>query len=81
VRAGIEEIATMRELANTLAYAIQNGYPISEHWAASSREEAVHDLKLAAAAVSNESDRNALQVPTNEFEAVRDWSNRLAHER
>jgi len=81
VRAGIEEIATMREWANTLAYAIQNGYPISEHWTANSREEAAHDLRLAAAAVSNEADRNALQLLTNEFEAVREWSNKLAHER
>jgi len=79
--AGIEEIATMREWASTLAYAIENGYPISEHWATQSREQAAHDLTLAAAAASNESDRNALQLLTNEFEAVREWSNKLMHER
>lgn len=79
--AGIEEIATMREWANTLAYAIENGYPITEHWATQSREQAAHDLALAAAAASNESDRNALQLLTNEFEAVREWSNKLVHER
>ena len=79
--AGIEEIATMREWANTLAYAIENGYPITEHWAANSREQAAHDLTLAAAAASNESDRNALQLLTHEFEAVREWSNKLVHER
>jgi hypothetical protein len=79
--AGIEEIATIREWANTLAYAIENGYPITERWAAHSREQAAHDLTLAAAAASNESDRNALQLLTNEFEAVREWSNRLVQER
>jgi hypothetical protein len=79
--AGIEEIATMREWANTLAYALENGYPITEHWAANSREQAAHDLTLAAAAASSESDRNAFQLLTNEFEAVRDWSNKLVHER
>jgi hypothetical protein len=79
--AGIEEIATMREWANTLAYALENGYPITEHWAANSREQAAHDLTLAAAAASNESDRNALQLLTHEFEAVREWSNKLVHER
>jgi len=79
--AGIEEIATMREWASTLEYAIQNGYPITEHWVANSREQAAHDLRLAAAAVSNESDRNALQLLTNEFEAVREWSNKLVQER
>jgi len=71
----------MREWASTLEYAIQNGYPITEHWAANSREQAAHDLRLAAAAVSNESDRNALQLLTNEFEAVREWSNKLVQER
>jgi hypothetical protein len=79
--AGIEEIATMREWASTLAYAIQNGFPITEVWAAQSRDQAAHDLSLAAATASNESDRNALQLLTNEFEAVRGWSNRLVQER
>ena len=79
--AGIEEIATMREWANTLAYAIENGYPISEHWAGNSREQAAHDLRLAAVAVSTESDQNALQLLTTEFEAVQKWSNKLLQER
>lgn len=79
--AGIEEIATMREWANTLAYAIENGYPITDHWATQSREQAAHDLALAAAAASNESDRNALQLLTNQFETVREWSNKLLQER
>jgi len=81
VRAGIEEIATMREWASTLAYAIQNGYQVTEKWAADYREQAAHDLRLASAAVSNEADRNALQLLTNEFEVVREWSNRLVQER
>lgn len=79
--AGIEEIATIREWASTLAYAIQNGYPITEIWATQSREQAAHDLSLAMAATSNESDRNAFQLLTNEFEKVREWSNRLVQER
>ncbi len=79
--AGIEEIATMREWASTLAYAIKNGYPISEQWAVQSQEQAAHDLRLATVAVSNESDGSALQLLTNEFEAVRAWSNKLVQER
>lgn len=81
MRAGIEEIATMRAWASTLAYAIQNGYPVTELWASNSREQAAHDLRLAAAAVSTEPDRNALQLLTNEFEAVRQWSDKLLQER
>ena len=81
MRAGIEEIATIREWASTLGYAIQSGYPVTEKWEADSREKAAHDLRLATAAVSTEADRNALQLLTNEFEVVREWSNRLLQER
>lgn len=81
MRAGIEEIATMREWASTLAYAIKNGYPVTEQWVNSSREQAAHNLRLAAAAVSTEPDRNALQLLTNEFEAVHQWSDKLLQER
>lgn len=81
MRAGIEEFATMREWASTLAYAIQNGQPVTENWVANYREQAARDLRLAAAAASTEADRKALQLLTNEFDAVRDWCNRLVQER
>lgn len=77
MRAGIEEIATMREWASTMAYAIQNNYQITDDWAAKYREQAANNLRLASAAASTEGDRNALQLLTNEFEAVREWSNQL----
>ena len=81
MRAGIEEIATIREWASTLAYAIQNGYQVTDNWAANYREQAAHSLRLASAPASTEADRNALQLLTNEFEAVREWSNKLIQER
>jgi hypothetical protein len=81
MRAGIEEFATMREWASTLANAIQNGYPVTENWAADYRERAAHNLRLASAAASTGGDRNALQLLTNEFEAVREWSDKLLQER
>lgn len=81
MRAGIEEIATMREWASTMAYAIQNGYQVTENWAANYREQAAHNLRLASAAASTDGDRNAVQLLTNEFEAVRAWSNKLVQER
>lgn len=77
MRAGIEEIATMREWASTMAYAIQNNYQVTDDWAAKYREQAANSLRLASAAASTEGDRNALQLLTNEFEAVREWSNKL----
>jgi hypothetical protein len=77
MRAGIEDFATMREWASTMAYAVQNGYQITEEWAASYRERAANSLSLASAAASTGADRQALQLLTNEFEAVREWSDKL----
>ncbi len=81
MRAGIESFAAMREWASTLAYAIQNGYQVTENWAADYREQAAHDLRLASAAAATEGDRNALQLLTHEFGAVRGWSDKLVQER
>ena len=81
MRAGIEEFATMREWASTLAYAIQNGDPVTENWVAHYREQASHNLRLASAAAFTEGDRNALQLLTHEFESVRGWSDKLLQER
>jgi len=74
---GIETIAKMREWATTLAYAIQHGYGVTENWVAGYREQAASSLDLTTSAASSDSDRNALQLLTNEFAAVRQWSNKL----
>jgi hypothetical protein len=80
-RAGIEAIAQMREWASTLAYAIENNYQVTEDWVAKYREGAQHDLRLASSATSTDADRKGLELLTNEFEAVRVWSDRLLHAR
>jgi len=77
MKAGIETLAQMREWATTLAYAIQNGYGVTDNWVADYREQAASSLRLATAAASTDSDRSALQLLNNEFESVRDWSNKL----
>jgi len=81
MRAAIEEIASMREWASTLAYAIQNNYQVTDSWAANYREQAAHSLGLATTAATTGGDRNAAQLLRSEFEAVRDWSNRLVKEK
>ena len=81
MRAAIEEIASMREWASTLAYAIQNGYQVTDTWAANYREQAAHNLGLATSAATTGGDRDAAQLLKSEFEAVRDWSNRLVKEK
>jgi len=81
MRAAIEEIASMREWASTLAYAIQNNYQVTDSWAANYREQAAHNLGLATTAATTGGDRDAAQLLRSEFEAVRDWSNRLVKEK
>ena len=81
MKAAIEAIALMREWASPLASAIKNGYPITEEWVAQYREQAASGLRLASAAASNNDDRQGLQLLTNEFEAVREWSTRLMNAR
>jgi hypothetical protein len=81
MKAGIEEIARMREWGSPLAYAIQNGYPITEQWVAGYRDQASHGLRLATVAASTDADRQALQLLTNEFEGVKEWSNKLVEAR
>jgi hypothetical protein len=75
--AGIETIAQLREWGSTMAYAIQNGYGVTEGWANDYREKAANSLRLASAAASSEADRNALQLLTNEFTSVGTWSDNL----
>ena len=81
MRAGIEEFATMREWASTLAYAIQNGYQVSESWVADYGQDASHKLGLAAAAASTAGDHQALGLLTHEFHSVQQWSDKLVQER
>jgi hypothetical protein len=77
MKAGIEAIALMREWASPLAYAIQNNYQVTEDWVANYREQAATGLRTASAAASTAADANALQLLNNEFEAVRQWSDKL----
>jgi hypothetical protein len=77
MKAAIEEISLIREWGSPVGYAIQNGYPLKEEWVAQYREQAASGLRLASVAASTNADRSALQLLTNEFEGVRDWSNKL----
>src|SRR5437762_9151710 len=80
MKAGIEEIASLREWASPLANAIQNGYPVTEYWVATYRGNATNGLHLASAAVSTAADRDAFQLLSKEHEAVREWSDHRVEE-
>ena len=77
MKAGIEEMALLREWGAAMAYAIQNGYPIQQAWAANYQQKAAQGAKMAEIAATTGGDKGALQLLTNEYHGVRDWSNQL----
>ncbi len=77
MKAAIEEIALIREWASPMANAINNGYPIQEQWVDGYREQAANGLRLASVAATTDDDKNALQLLTNEFNGVTEWSSKL----
>jgi hypothetical protein len=76
LKAGIEEAATLREWHTALASAIQNGNPVTSDMLAPYRAQATTNLRLASTAISTESDRNAYQLLSSEFQNMAKLSDR-----
>src|SRR5258708_40184232 len=68
LKAGIEAMSMAREWHSALANAIQNGFPIAADWLARYRNQAGTALRLASVAASTDSDQNAYQLLSKEFE-------------
>jgi len=68
LKAGIEQMATVREWHTALASAIQNGTPVAANWLAPYRNQAAINLRLASVAIQTDSDRKAFQLLSNEFQ-------------
>jgi hypothetical protein len=77
MRAGIEEMSVIREWCGALVNAVQNGYPVTDGLVAGYRGQAATNLRLASVAVSTDSDRNAFQLLSNEFDNMQKLSNRV----
>ena len=67
LKAGIEAMSMVREWHSALANAIQNGFPIAADWLAGYRNQAATALRQASVATSTDSDQNAYQLLSNEF--------------
>jgi hypothetical protein len=67
LRAGIEAMTLVREWHSALANAIQNGFPLAQDWLSNYRNQAASALRLASVAASTDSDHNAFQLLTSEF--------------
>jgi len=77
MKAGIEEIASLREWATTLGSAIRGGYGVTDAWVNGYRDQASQSLQLADAAASTDGDRNAAQVLHSAFDLVQQWSDKM----
>ena len=77
MKAGIEEIARLREWATTLASAIRGGYGVTDEWVNGYRDQASQNLQLADAAATTDGDRNAAQMLHRAFDLVQQWSDKL----
>jgi hypothetical protein len=77
LRAGIEEMAVIREWRIALTNAVQRGIPVTDDWIALYRSPAITDLRLASVAAATDSDRNAYQLISNEFDNMKKLSDRF----
>jgi len=77
LRAGIEYMSVIREWRSALIDAVQNGYPVTDAFAAAYRGQASTSLRLASVAASTESDHNAFQLLSNEFDNMQKLSNKV----
>jgi hypothetical protein len=70
LKAGIEEMAVIREWRSGLINALQNGYPVTDQFVSGYQSQAATNLRLASVAVSTDSDRSAFQLLSNEFDNI-----------
>src|SRR5215472_5830374 len=77
LKAGLEEMTVIREWRSALINAIRQGHPVTEDWMGTFRAQAQRNLRLVSLAASNEADRNALQLLNNEFNNMKQLSDRF----
>jgi len=77
LRAGIEEMSVIREWRITLTNAIQRGIPVTDDWMDLYRGPAQTNLRLASVAAETDSDHNAYQLLSNEYDNMKKLTDRL----
>jgi hypothetical protein len=77
LKAAIEEMAVIREWRSTLTNAVRQGFPVTEDWVTSFHAQAQKNLRLVSLAAATESDRNALNLVTNELNNMKKLSDRF----
>ena len=77
LRAGIEQMAVIREWRTAITNAVERGYPVTEDWVAGYRSQATQNLRLASVAASTDADRNAVRLLGSEFKNINKLSERF----
>jgi hypothetical protein len=77
LKAGIEEMSVIREWRSALVNAVQTNSPVNDDWVSNYRRAADSRLSLAEAAVSTDSDRQAMGMLRNEFNNMQQMSDQF----
>jgi hypothetical protein len=70
-------MSVIREWRSTLLNAVQNGYPVTDTVVAGFQGQAATNLRLASVAASTDSDQQAFQLLSNEFDNMQKLSNKI----
>jgi hypothetical protein len=81
IRAALQDVATIKEWTNTLAYAVQRGVPGDGSRLVAFHDRAADQLRLAKVAAANDQDQSALRLLTNHFNLMSTWNDKLVAER
>lgn len=74
LRAGIEEMSTIREWHSALTTAIENQVPVVPELLGPYETAATRNLRVAQAAAATDADQHAAQMITNEFQKMKQLS-------
>lgn len=81
MKAAIQTLGTIEDWRTKLAYGVQRGIPGDGSQLFVFRDKSAEALRQSTAAASNDSDRNALQLLTNQFNNLQDWTNKMVQGR
>lgn len=81
LRAGIEEMGTLREWHTALESAIRNGFPLGTDWLGQYGLRTSDSLRLASVAATTDADRSAYQLLSNEFQNMSQLSDKYLAQR
>lgn len=81
LRAGIEEMSSLREWRSVLHAVVQNSYPVNADWMANYSASANRNLRLMEVAATTQSDRSAMQLIRNELSKMQQLSDQIVAKR